>query len=81
MDKEALRALVIEAKAKSEATKAFDTPENEKRMIDLLATRGIKVTKLRKKSPERYAFTSGNARIEPVSLLDLNDMCIKLGLV
>ncbi|CUX20071.1 hypothetical protein G6L34_07915 [Agrobacterium tumefaciens] len=81
MDREELRAFAIKAKSNLEAERAFDTPENERRLIDLLATRDIKVTKRRKKAPNRYAVVTPTSRIEPASLLDLNDMCIKLGLV
>lgn len=81
MDKTELRELAAQVAAKSEAIKAFDTPENEKRLIELLATRQIKVTKRKKKAADRYKITMQDGSIEPATLLDLNDIAIKFNLV
>ncbi|WP_320202393.1 hypothetical protein [Agrobacterium rosae] len=81
MDMDKLRMMGAQARAKLEAQKAFDTLDNEKRIIALLATRLIKVKIAREKSPERYTVTMPDgSTIERTSLLDLNDICIKLRL-
>ncbi|MEJ6783771.1 hypothetical protein [Aminobacter sp. Piv2-1] len=73
-----LQKIAADAKAQLEAIKAADTPENEKRLVSLLASRGVKITKLRRKNPARYRATLKNGSMEPVTLHDLEGLLAKL---
>lgn len=81
MDKLDMQQLVRNAKIEGEAIRAADTPENEERVLGLLASKGLKVTRLKRKSAQRYNVTTANASFGPVTLLDLQRQCVKLGLI
>lgn len=81
MDRLEMQRIAMEANKEAEAIRAADTPENEERVIGLLTAKGLKVTRLKKKSAQRYNVTTANASFGPVTLLDLQRQCVKLGLL
>lgn len=81
MDKLDMQQLALKARSEAEAIRAADTPENEERVIALLATKGVKVTRLKLKKAQRYNMTLASGHIGPVTLLDLQRQCMKLGLM
>lgn len=80
MDNEKLIAAVRDVKALQAKTKEFDTPENEAKLISELAEIGVRVTKKKKKAPDRYRITlQSGSSIEPATLLDLEKLLDKTG--
>ena len=79
MDRDEMRNLAESAKAELAKIKAADTPENESRLISLLAKFGVQVKRLKLKSPERYKLIlpDGGGSLERLSLLDLEHFSLK----
>ena len=78
MDLMELSALKERTRLELEAIKTADTPENEARLIAALASLGVKITRLRLKTPQRYRVKLANGSIERSNLLDLERMLAKL---
>jgi len=81
VDKGDIQRIVAQAQSEAEAIRAADTHDYEERVLGLLASKGLKVTRLKRKSAQRYNVTTANASFGPVTLLDLERQCVKLGLL
>ena len=81
VDRSDIQRIVAQAQSEAEVIRAADTPENEEQVLRLLASKGLKVTCLKRKSAQRYNVTTANASFGPVTLLDIERQRVKLGLL
>lgn len=75
MNTEEIRDLALLARQKLQEIEAADTLTNERRLTELLATRGIQLRRGRNKGPSRYTIRlAGGDQIVGVTLADVESL-------